>query len=212
MTSIPRWDGRAIPGVASTGSGVFAALDWIDMIYGSPGPAIEQKASCASRQLRSFRENDRPALTRVLGHYSNVQSSNSEDTVTWSVFGGAEKSRWINTVLECAFSQAELPSKWNLEFWERTPHHDTGVRLYGPEADLQISAPGWYYVIEAKWCKDLDDNQGKNRDMTQADEEPASGGRERRTQKIRRTCDCSGARAIQAFSIEAEHFQPVLHC
>ncbi len=165
--TIARFDGREIDGARSTGSGVFAAFDWTDMLYGAPGEPISRKAACASRQLSAFDQSDRQALTRVLGHYSDVQSGNSEDTVTWSVFAGAGSGEWISAVLDQAFGKAARPSQWTMEFWKRTPHPDTGELGLGPEADVIISAPGWFYVVEAKWCADLDGRQGRARKTTQ---------------------------------------------
>jgi len=51
-----------------------------------PGPPIVKKAEQPSDDS-AFDPELRPDLTRVLGHYSAVQSINSEDTATWSAFG-----------------------------------------------------------------------------------------------------------------------------
>lgn len=169
-TSIVSFQGRAIEGARSTGlSNVFAAFDWKDMLFEAPGAPIERKAKCPSRQKRAFDPSDWPALTRVLGHYSDVQSENSEDTVTSSIFDGAGSKTWLNALLVKAFGQANRPDQWNLKLWERAPHPDTGETASGPEADVQISAAGWLFVVEAKWCQDFGRDQGRSRDKDQVE-------------------------------------------
>lgn len=164
---ISRFDGQMIGGATSRGSGVFAAFDWKDMVLGRTGEPIARKAARSSPHLKDFDVMDRNPLTKVLGHYSDVQSANSEDTVTWSVFSGSGSEPWLNAILARAFGSVERPTEWKLDFWNRTAHPDTGSVDCGPEADILISAPGWYYVVEAKWCRDLDRNQGRKRNVTQ---------------------------------------------
>src|SRR5262249_17964970 len=42
---------------------------------------------------------DHKKLTEKLGYYSDVQSLSSEDTVTWSVFGSADREGWLNDMV-----------------------------------------------------------------------------------------------------------------
>lgn len=165
--TILRFDGKRIAGAESTRSKVFAAFDWKEMLFSGPGQAIEAKAKCGSRQLRAFPESDWPALKRVLGHYSDVQSERSEDTVTWGAFAGAESKPWLCELLREAFDHNDLPTDWSFKFWNRFKHPHTGDVASGPEADLVISTPGWLYVVEAKWCQDIDGCQGTDKQTTQ---------------------------------------------
>ena len=60
--------------------------------------------------LRNFPPKDHAQLTSTLGHYSNVQSINSEETVTWSVFGAANPTPWLPDLRALAFGPAVRPS------------------------------------------------------------------------------------------------------
>lgn len=167
MTTITRWDGKTIHGVSSTGSGVFAAYDWKDMVFGAVAGPIEQKAACGSKQARAFSDEDLHDLRRLYGRYSDVQSVNSEDTVTWSVFAGSERAKWLSALIDEAFGHQACCREWSLQFWQRTPHPDTGESASGPEADVLVSAQDHFYVVEAKWTSDLGKAQGAARDKTQ---------------------------------------------
>jgi hypothetical protein len=162
-----RFDGQLIPGALSTGSGrVFAAEDWRQLILGSAEGDIRCKAEKGSRWRSSFSKEDRPRLTAKLGFYSDVQSINSEDTVTWSVFQQSGRSPWLSALLSRVFADANA-SEWSLGFWKRTEHPDDPQNQYGPEADLLIEAPERRFVIESKWLTDIGNKQGKMRDKTQ---------------------------------------------
>ena len=90
-----------------------------------------------------------------------MQSVNSEDTVTWSVFQ-APREPWISLLLERAFGKLIVRNARDIHFWERDVHPDTGGTECGPEADVDLRAQGWRYVVEAKWRADLDHQQGKD--------------------------------------------------
>ena len=165
MAEIQGYDGRPVFGAFSRG-GVFAAYDWKDLVFGDTEGEILQKAKKASGQLKAFPENEHEPLKRVLGLYSDVQSINSEDTVTWSVFHHAP-AVWLPTVLELAFGVASLPALDAPIFWQRIAHPDTGRIAQGPEADVVLNADGWRYVVEAKWGSDIDRAQGREGNMTQ---------------------------------------------
>ena len=168
--TIERFDGLPVPGAFSRGSRVFAAFDWRIMALEPHGPPILAKAQEGNvTMLRYFPPQHHAPLTSTSGHYSNAQSINSEDTVTWSVFGAANPAPWLPDLLALAFGSSARPSAWTTKLWERTPHPDTGNPAHGPEADGQLDAPGWRYVIEAKWLSDLDGNQGAGKDSTQLD-------------------------------------------
>jgi hypothetical protein len=165
---IRRFDGRIILGSRSIRSKTFAAFDWKEMVL-CPGAEITRKADRASGQLRSFPIADHARLTAVLNHYSDVQSENSEDTVTWSVFGAIDPAIWLPDLLTRAFGEADRPTILRGPFWARIPHPDTTLIQQGPEAELTLIGSGWCYGVEAKWRQDIKDRQGARRDMTQID-------------------------------------------
>jgi hypothetical protein len=173
--SIVRWDGRRVAGARSTGSGVFAALDWRDLVL-RPGPGIEAKARVGSRQARAFAPDDLARLVERDGRYCDPQSLRSEDTVTWSVFGPHVPGDVVRAIVSAAFRAGELPGgDWTHRLWHRLPHPDTGHEATGPEADVLSEAPGgWCYAFEAKWLADLSDRQGRGRDRTQLEMRSAS--------------------------------------
>jgi hypothetical protein len=170
--TLVRYDGFVIGGARSRGSGVFAAFDWRHLTL-NPGPEIEAKAYKPSR-IDSFDRTDHEDLSRLLGHYSDVQSINSEDTVTWSCFRGQSVDRWIDAFVDEAFGSGGR-SPWSRPIlWDRRQHPDGTGTVNGPEADVILESPGtdgqaWRYVVEAKWLADLDGRQGADRTRTQVD-------------------------------------------
>lgn len=137
----------------------------------APGAEIGEKASVGSRQARAFAREDLACLTQLDGRYTDPQSLQSEDTVTWSVFGLHVPVGIVDAVINLAYSpKEEAHGQWTRSFWRRLPHPDTGRESSGPETDVLIEAsPGWCYAIEAKWLADLKDKQGRNKDRTQLD-------------------------------------------
>ncbi len=166
--TIQRFDGRTIEGSRSTGSGVFAAFDWEQMVP-ALGPAIEGKALTEQGRVADFPLADHDRLKAKLGHYSKVQSANSEDTVTWTVFGLGNNVDWLPELLDFAFGRTPRPVEWQTRLWCRDPHPDTGSTANGPEADVVLTAPGWRFDFEAKWLQDIDGKQGKSRTLSQLD-------------------------------------------
>lgn len=130
-----------------------------------PPPEIVQKLY-HSRQEHAFAEVDLAAVTRCLGFYSDLQSLNSEDAITWSLFGtlgSADEST------KCAFvadlfdllgipaGKIEAATIW---LWRRIPHPDT-LGLGGPEIDFGIETEGVILLGEAKWLSGVGQAQGK---------------------------------------------------
>jgi hypothetical protein len=154
-STIQGFDGTLIEGSISN-SGVFAAFDWERLVLPPiADPIIGKARAKADVRLRGFPEPDRDRLKEKLGHYSDVQSLNSEDTVTWSVFGRAHEEGWLNDMLADVFGPAERPESWKLSLWTRIQHPDTGVVEHGPESDVVIECGAWRYVIEAKWTSPI---------------------------------------------------------
>ncbi len=166
--SIRGFDGRMIQGSRSLGSGVFAAFDWHDMVL-KPGPPITRKALSETGRTSDFPLEDRDKLAAKLGHYSKLQSANSEDTVTWSVFGAQPFAAWLPPLLARVFQEPVLPSEWSAHFWERQAHPDTGLVTHGPESEITLKSPGWCIEIESKWLSDLDGLQGSAKNISQVE-------------------------------------------
>ena len=166
-TTLTDWEGRSIKGAQSSRSKVFAAYDWRELVL-KPGPPIETKSRVPSARLYDFPPTEHSALTARDGHYSDVQSIRSEDTVTWSAFGAYASDDWIGELLGQSFGPANRPTAWARHYWKRLPHPDTGVTEHGPEADVTLEAEGgWFYAIEAKWLSDLPASQGQKGTVTQ---------------------------------------------
>ena len=165
---IEGWRGQKIAGARSRGAAVFAAVDWREMVLDSAGDIETKAADVAGRAAAWFAPEAFTLLTSVSGRYSNVQSINSEDTVTWAAFGPRASARAVGAIVDLAFGAQSRPEQWSRLFWERSTHPHTQKTTGGPEPDVTLCAEnGWCYVIEAKWAADLDDKQGKDGDMTQ---------------------------------------------
>jgi hypothetical protein len=153
---------------------VFAAHDWRDLVLQSGAP-IEAKARVSSVHASAFADADRVLLEQCDGRYCDLQSIQSEDTVTWSVFGVFGVAEWAPDLLSLAFGRSSRPTTWRAEFWRRLPHPDTGMVGHGPEADILLEAEGgWFYAVEAKWLSDVGSAQGRSRKITQLEMRAAS--------------------------------------
>lgn len=119
--------------------------------------------------MTDFPLEDQEQLTARLGHYSKVQSVNSEDTVTWSVFGAQPLDGWLPEFLAAKLGRADIPRVWSARFWKRQPHPDTGSTAHGPESEITLTASGWCIEVESKWRSDLDGTQGASRCTSQVE-------------------------------------------
>ncbi len=164
--SITNHAGKQVFGARSSGSGVFAAFDWRDMVL-NPADPIIRKAQSERGSISHFPPEDRDKLKAHLGHYSKLQSAHSEDSVTWSVFGAQPLQFWLPAVLACAFEEPSLPGLWSARFWERQKHPDTGMLEHGPESEITLIAKHWCIEVEAKWRSDIDGAQGRDRQTSQ---------------------------------------------
>jgi hypothetical protein len=154
-STIRSLDGTVIEGGISK-TGTFAAFDWERLVLPPiRGRILDKAAANADWRLDGFTQRDRERLTNKLGHYSDVQSLNCEDTFTYSVFGFADEEVWLNDMLSDLFGPAERPDVWNPALWSRIRHPDTGKVEHGPESDVVLENGGWRYVIEAKWTQDI---------------------------------------------------------
>lgn len=175
LEEIDDWNGRKIQCVRSRGD-VRALLNYEDNLIRSgisvwPPPEIAQKLY-QSRHGGAFADAAREVATRARGFYSDLQSLNSEDAVTWSVFGpltyADRRSRTdfasgLLATLRVPNSRDEDAVVW---LWRRLPHPDT-IGVGGPEIDFGIQTPTVLVLGEAKWNSSPGRNQGKDKSKDQ---------------------------------------------
>ncbi|GEM_PF-424387 len=185
---VPAWHGGGLVEVAwSRGSQVMALADYRENLFRDPSvpwppPAITQKLFHGDR-IWAFDKDEREILTRNLGYYTNLQSINSEDAITWSVFGTLASAPvdarvdFLNWVLEYLIAKGRLQgafqptmvltNSWcSVDLWRRTPHPDTHG-LNGPELDFILDGDRVLVFGESKWKSSEAKGQGKEKDKTQ---------------------------------------------
>jgi hypothetical protein len=125
-----------------------------------------------SRQVRAFRDADLAGAKSKHGFYSDLQSLNSEDALTWSVFGPIAYAE-LPVRLQFAASLLGLigfpkskPASAAVWLWRRLPHPDTLVSG-GPEIDFGVQTEDVYVIGEAKWLSGVSGAQGAAHDKDQ---------------------------------------------
>lgn len=175
MLTIPNWRGQSIK-VASSKGGTLAVVNPKDNLITSgitlwPPPEIVQKLY-QSRHEDAFAETDLEAVKSALGFYSDLQSLNSEDAITWSVFGTLA---YADNSTKCAFVTAlfdllSIPispvADANIWLWRRIPHPQT-LDSGGPEIDFGIETEQAILFGEAKWLSGVGQAQGKTGEKDQ---------------------------------------------
>lgn len=169
---IKNWNNADIEIVESKG-GVKATRNPYDNLIKTnilpwPPPEIIQKLYQSNHQ-NSFDNS----IVWDLGYYSDIQSLNSEDALTWSYFGTlayADKKikvefltkllKFLKLNVDCSIKDV------NISLWRRIPHPDTLVSG-GPEIDFIISSENILLLGEAKWLSGISVNQGKKKDKDQ---------------------------------------------
>lgn len=171
------WNGRAITLARSRG-GVRVVCDFSDNLIRDdrvpwPPPPVVQKLY-ESRQARAFDEPDLGAATGRLGFYSDLQSLNSEDAITWSYFGPLvpeppdARARFLNWLLQqIGFEEAGASSRCAIDLWRRIPHPDRPTSSGGPELDVVLDGDRAVVFAEAKWRSKEATNQGISRTKSQ---------------------------------------------
>ena len=174
VETIENWNGQDIQVCQSKG-GTTAICDYHDNLIIPDNVLFPLqdivKKLYKSNHLRHFPESDHKALQETLGFYCDLQSVNSEDAITWSVFGTLNyypletRNQFINSLL----AYLEYPiqvSETHIQLWTRIAHPDTLVSG-GPELDFHIITDKIVIFGEAKWGSFIDKLQGKNRDKDQ---------------------------------------------
>lgn len=172
MKTIKNWNDQVVAVIRSAG-GVLATYNPFDNlmhdnIFPFPTPEIVQKLY-KSRHERAFNED----IKSSIGYYTDLQSLNSEDVITWSVFGTlmySDSHSAINFTKKL-FSILQLDTTFtaaNIWLWRRIPHPDTGVSG-GPEIDFGLQTENTLVLGEAKWLSKVGKMQGKKQDKDQID-------------------------------------------
>lgn len=162
--------------VATSKGGVIALANPHDNLVTTgvapwPPSEIVQKLY-QSRQAKAFADNQKEKATEVLGYYSDLQSINSEDAITWSVFGTAAHSsrelcnNFIADLFQNIGIRSEPIENSEIFLWRRIPHPDTLVSG-GPEIDFGIFTGDILLLGEAKWKSSVGVAQGKNKNKDQ---------------------------------------------
>ncbi len=93
----------------------------------------------------------------------HLRSENSEDAVTWNVFRSLRQvapTVWLPPLFAAAFNGTATPDPRHatVELWASVPP-PPGLLLGGDEGDSEvdvlIQAPGWVWLIEAKFRSDI---------------------------------------------------------
>lgn len=177
MRTLLDWNGHEVT-LAESKGGVLAFIDpFAGILRGGvkegPPPEIKRKLSKSGRQ-GAFRGEDLDAVVEKLGFYCDLQSVNSEDAMTWNVFGPLIYAPESLRVGFCARlfhlieSQLAPPNSAEISLWTRKPHpesSDTG----GPEFDFLIETPKVVTVGEAKWQSTVGEGQGQDGNKNQID-------------------------------------------
>lgn len=175
--TIEDWNGREIAVMRSKG-GVLAVCDFADNLIRDdrlpwPPPPVVQKLY-ESRQSRAFVDDALFAVTRRLGFYSDLQSINSEDAITWSYFGSflaenpASRAAFLNWLLERVdLAEHAASERCQIDFWRRIPHPDRPTSAGGPELDVVLDGDRAVVFLEAKWRSKEAKNQGVDKTKSQ---------------------------------------------
>ena len=179
IESIKSWNGKLIEIVRSRGaSKTQAVLNPYENLIKTgivpwPPPEIVQKL-CQSNQASAFADSDRDSLQKNLGYYCDLQSLNSEDAITWSVFGTTAYSQprgrsiFVKSLMELEGLGSYAGGEAIISLWRRQPHPDTLVSG-GPEIDFLIQTAQLVVFGEAKWGSGIGKGQGKMGGDTQID-------------------------------------------
>lgn len=172
---IPDWNGHLIE-VARSREGVPAACwHFTNLVRSALG--VGELAEIAQKLYRSTHERDfdpedQERLKVCLGYYTDLQSLNSEDAITWSVFGTVAKSdeavrtRWTGEFFREIGLGSSEPEHSEISLWRRVPHPQTHSSD-GPEIDFSVSTEDTLLLGECKWTGEVAKGQGVEKDKDQ---------------------------------------------
>lgn len=173
--NINDWNGNDMLVAKSKGGVIVTAHPFSNLIKTGcepwPPSEIVQKLY-ESRHIQAFSAEERDICISGLGYYCDLQSLNSEDAITWSVFGTiaraeqAKRKAWLTDL----FAMIQLPDtnvkSADIYLWRRVPHPDNRVPG-GPEIDVGILTENTIVLIEAKWLSKTGTGQGKGKNKDQ---------------------------------------------
>jgi hypothetical protein len=177
MRLIDHWSGQGSLAVAESKSGVLVTINPYDNLVTTgvspwPTPEVLQKLYASDRFKGKTPEDD-AAARQALGHYSDLQSLNSEDAVTWSVIGPLiyGPPDWKQYFATRLLAQLNLPTPKAvaLWLWRRIPHPEKASSTGGPEIDFGLLTDSCAVLGEAKWNSGLGQGQGVGGNRSQLD-------------------------------------------
>ena len=165
------WNDRTITLARSRGS-VPVVCDFNDNLIREdrlPCTAGGRKKLYESRQSRAFDATELAAATETLGFYSDLQSLNSEDAITWSYSGSflAESPEARAAFLNWLLQQVDLgelagSERCGIDLWRRIPHPDPPDLAGGPELDVVLDGDEAVVFLKAKWRSKEGAGQGRS--------------------------------------------------
>lgn len=175
MQTVPDWNDKEVL-LAKSKGGKLAFVDpFRGLLLGGTveehPTEIKRKLSKSGRQ-NAFQGEDLDAVTGILGHYCDLQSVNSEDAMTWSVFGpllcapASVRTEFCARLFHLIEPRLDPPQSAQLSLWRRVPHPDTSGSG-GPELDFLIETPRVVIIGEAKWNSSVGTHQGASGDKDQ---------------------------------------------
>lgn len=177
MRTIEHWIRAERIAVAESAGGVLATCNPLDNVIQAgvtpwPAPELLQKLY-ASERWRGRTPEDTQVVNDYLGHYTDLQSLNSEDAITWSFFGpliyGPEG--WRQRFGTALMDRLGLPAPRDtaIWLWRRVPHPEKPASTGGPEIDFGVQTDSTVILGEAKWNSKIGGGQGVHRNRTQAE-------------------------------------------
>ena len=167
MRTVRNWNGDKVAFAESKG-GVLAFTDPLEgLLCGDvkvwPTPEILQKLYKSNHQDH-YEDEDRQVVTQMMGYYCDLQSVNSEDAITWSVFGPliyaeeAIRVKFCTKLFQMVDPSLRPPGTATISLWRRTPH-PIELSMGGPEIDVLLQTPEVVILGEAKWKSKRDEEQ-----------------------------------------------------
>ena len=174
------WNNRPVRLAQSDGGSLAFADPWRAVVRGNvepwPPPELLQKAVGSSHE-RHFSGDQQVAVTESLDFYSDLQSTRSEDAVTWSLFGplayanGAVRAAFAADLFSAVWESRFEPAPAHVWLWRRLLHPEKqgGGRQGGggPEIDFAVQTARTVLLGEAKWSSPVGAGQGVNHDRDQ---------------------------------------------
>lgn len=171
------WNGKEIRSAHSKGKGCIQIVAHpFDNLMSTgcspwPTPEVLQKLY-KSGHGKDFEGDQLKISEEGVGYYCDLQSLNSEDAITWSVFGTVARARqsqkesWVADLFALLKLSKATSYDADIFLWRRIPHPDTLVSG-GPEIDFGILTRNALVIGEAKWRSPVNKAQGKSKNKSQ---------------------------------------------